>query len=176
MKNTKSYATVEEFQGKVGYLQGLTEKIIDSTRTIDNHANVMVGLNTAIFALVISMMLQVDHLRFVMSIVALFSFISAIAAIFAIRLPRIIARNNNYQKSLFHAPRIAQFKSVDEFSNALLATMASDDDLLKEYAREAYNLSKYYYMPKRKMLTLSRYFFLFGAITSSLFLLVEKIH
>jgi hypothetical protein len=165
---------IDELQGKVAYLQSLTEKIIDSTRTIDNHANVMVGLNTAIFALVMSMLFEADHLKLTMGIVALFSLLSAIAAVFAIRLPRLFSRKN-YPMSLFHTRRIAQFDSADQYAQELRNVIQSDGSLFAEYAREAYNLSKYYYTPKRRMLTWSRYFFLFGVITSALFLLLEKI-
>lgn len=166
--------TIDDVQGKVAYLQGLTEKIIDSTRTIDNHANVMVGLNTAIFALVISMLFEKETLRMTMGVIALFSAASAVAAIFAIRLPRIVARKG-HTMSLFHTRRIAQYESAEHYARALQKNLRSDDDVFTEYAREAYNLSKYYYIPKRRMLTWSRYFFLFGVITSSVFLLMEKI-
>ncbi len=166
---------IDDVQGKVAFLQGLTEKIIDSTRTIDNHANVMVGLNTAIFVVVISMLFEVDHLRFTLGVVAFFSIISAVAAVFAIRLPRLMS-HKDYPMSIFHTRKIAGFDSAEQYAQALHRTLYSEKKIFEEYAREAYNLSKYYYTPKRRMLTWSRYLFLFGVISSSMFLLLERMH
>lgn len=166
---------IEEFQGKVGYLQGLTEKIIDSTRTIDNHANVMVGLNTAVFALVISMLFEAEHLQLTMAVIAMFSVMSAVSAVFAIRLPHVIITKKKHHKSLFHARRIAEYDCAETYAKALHKVMHDEESLFVEYAREAYNLSRYYYMPKRRMLTWSRYFFIFGVVMSSVVLMVERI-
>lgn len=166
---------IEDFQGKVGYLQGLTEKIIDSTRTIDNHANVMVGLNTAVFALVTSMLFEAEHLRLTLAMIAMFSVLSAVAAVFSIRLPRIIVTKKKYRKSIFHARRIAEYDSPETYAHALREIMHNEKELFDEYAREAYNLSRYYYMPKRRMLTWSRYLFLFGVVLSSIALLAQKL-
>lgn len=171
----KNHSVVDELQGKGAYLQGLTEKIIDATRTIDNHANVMVGINMAIVVLIISMLFDVNHLKLTMGVVAIFSALSAISAVFAIRLPHALS-SQKHPESLFYARKIASFDCADDYAHVLRKTITNDDDLFREYAREAYNLSKYYYIPKRRMLTCSRYLFLFGVMSSSLFLLLEKLH
>ena len=166
---------IDDLQGKAGFLQGLTEKIIEATRAVDNHANVMVGINTALFALVITMLFQVEHLKATLGIIALFSAASAIAAVFAIRLPHILA-HKRHPESLFYARHIASYPSADAYAAQLRAVVADERELFRQYAREAYNLSVYYYLPKRRMLSWSRYLFVFGVVASALFLVLEKVH
>lgn len=166
---------IDDFQSKVNYLQGLTEKIIESTHTLDNTANVMVGLNTAVFALVTSMLFESEHLQITLGIIAFFCVLSIFFAVFAIRLPHILSNRKHHRKSLFHARRIAEYDCAETYAKALHKVIHNEEELFEEYAREAYNLSRYYYMPKRRMLTWSRYFFAFGVVLSSMVLLVEKI-
>jgi hypothetical protein len=172
----KSILTNEDFDSitSMSFLEGLTKKIIDATHTVDNHANVMIGINTGIFALVISKLFEIDTLRLTMGVVAIFSALSAIAALFAIRLPRIIAHKEREQ-SLLHAPRIAEFGSAEAYADELQKMIINDREVFRQHALEAYNLSKFYYLPKRRMLTYSRIIFIFGVMASGLFLLLEKL-
>lgn len=166
---------ITDLQGKSAFLESLNEKIVDSVRTVDNHANVMIGINTVIFALVISMLFEIDHLKLTIGMVAIFSALSTIAAVFAIRLPRSFFKKK-HPESIFYARRIAEYTSADEYARALRDVVTNEKEFFTQYAREAYNLSNYYYIPKRRMLTVSRYIFLFGVVMSSLFLLMEKLH
>ncbi len=159
----------------LGFLEGLTKKVIDAAHTVDSHANVMVGVNTGIFVLVISMLFEVDSLRLTMGMVAIFSALSAIFAIFAIRLPHVFGHNER-EKSLLHAPRIAEFGSAEAYADELQKMLDDDREIFRQHALEVYNLSKYYYIPKRKMLSYSRLFFLCGVMASAVFLLLEKLH
>ena len=157
------------------FLNELANKIIDATHTVDYHANVMIGINTAIFAFVVSKLFEADSLKLTMGIVAMCSAASALFAISATRLPRFFIKTK-HEKSILHAPRVAEFESADAYAKRLDKMLQSKDDVFRQHSLEVYNLSKYYYLPKRRMLTWSRYFFMFGVILSSLFLLLEKIH
>jgi hypothetical protein len=163
-------------QAIINFLEGLTNKIIDITHTVDNHANVMIGMNTGIFVLVISLLFKADVLRITLGIVAFFSFISAFCAILAIRLPHFFTRRYPHEESILHAPRISKFNSADIYATELQKIIKNEDEIFRQYSLEAYNLSKYYYVPKRKMLAWSRYFFVLGVMCSGLFLLLEKLH
>ncbi len=160
----------------IGFLENLSQKIIDATHTVDTHANVMIGVNTGIFIFVISKLFENDSLRITMGVVALFSACSIIAAMLAIRLPRIVTKRYCHEESVLHAPRIAKFGSADQYADTLKKMINNEDEILKQHSLEAFNLSKYYYKPKRRMLAWSRYFFLFGVMTSAIFLLMEKLH
>ncbi|MEA3323054.1 MAG: DUF5706 domain-containing protein [Patescibacteria group bacterium] len=159
----------------MSFLNNLSEKIIDVTHTVDTHANIMIGINTAIFAFVVSKLFEVDTLRITMGIVAIFSACSALAAVSATRLPHFFSKTK-HEKSILHAPRIAQFNSANEYAGALKKMTQSKDETFRQHALEVYNMSKYYYLPKRRMLAWSRYFFVFGVMLSGMFLLLEKLH
>jgi hypothetical protein len=165
----------EELQATVSFLDGLTSKIIDATRNIDNHANVLIGLNTGIFLLSINEVFQVDHLKLTFAVVAAFSALSAFVALLAIRLPKAVV-NKKHNESLFYARRIASFSSAKEYAKKLRQLLKNEDDFFEQYSLEIYNLSKYYYIPKRRVLSWARYIFVFGVILSGLFLMLEKLH
>ncbi|MEN8252546.1 MAG: hypothetical protein ABFQ53_03135 [Patescibacteria group bacterium] len=162
----------------VSFLEGLTKKTIDATHTVDNHANVMIGINTGIFIFVNSQLFVADSLHVTMGVVALFSAGSALAAVFATRLPRslLFFKRRSHEKSVLHAQQIAQFESANVYAEKLEEMMSSEKEMIRQHALEAYNLSKYYYVPKRQMLSLSRYLFVVGVLFSSVFLLMEKLN
>ncbi|PID51855.1 MAG: hypothetical protein CR972_04940 [Candidatus Moraniibacteriota bacterium] len=173
----RNILTGEDFDtmNTLTFLEGLTAKVIDAAHTVDNHANVMVGLNTGIFALVVSKLFEVNTLHLTMGVVAIFSAFSALAAIFAIRLPRFFGHKER-EKSILHTQRIAEFGSAESYADELQKMLDDDREIFRQHALEAYNLSKFYYIPKRKMLTYSRLIFIFGVMASGMFLLMEKLH
>ena len=177
MKDKKdNVQCVDNEKMTINFLEGLTNKIIDITHTVDSHANVMIGINTGIFALVVSQLFKTDTLKITMGVVACFSMISAFCAMLAIRLPRFFTKRYPHEESILHAPRIAKFNSANIYAKELQKMVKNEDEVFRQYSLEAYNLSRYYYLPKRKMLTWSRYFFVFGVMASGLFLLLEKLH
>jgi len=177
MENEKNNAKcINDDQVTINFLEGLSNKIIDITHTVDSHANVMIGINTGIFVLVVSQLFKTDTLKITMGVVAFFSMISAFCAMLAIRLPRFFTKRYPHEESLLHAPRISKFNSADIYAEELQKILANEDETFRQYSLEVYNLSKYYYLPKRRMLAWSRYFFVFGVMASGLFLLLEKLH
>jgi hypothetical protein len=159
----------------MNFLNNLSEKIIDVTHTVDTHANIMIGINTAIFAFVVSKLFEVDTLKLTLGVVAIFSAFSALFAVSATRLPHFFSKTK-HKKSILHAPRIAQFDSAESYADELQKMTQSKDEVFNQHALEVYNMSKYYYLPKRRMLAWSRYFFIFGVMASAMFLLLEKLH
>jgi len=177
MKELKSDVTrIDNGQVTINFLEGLSNRIIDITHTVDSHANVMIGINTGIFVLVVSQLFRVNTLKITLGVVAVFSVISALCAILAIRLPHFFTRRHPHEESMLHAPRISKFNSADLYAQELKTIVKNEDELFRQYSLEAYNLSRYYYLPKRRMLAWSRYFFVFGVMISGLFLLLEKLH
>lgn len=173
-KRKKLYVD-DDLEATTNFLQGLTEKIIDTTRNLDSHANVMVGINTGIFMLAVSEIFQVEHLKLTFGVVAIFSAVSAFIGLLAIRLPNMLV-NKKHKESNFYARSIANFPSAKAYSKKLREILSSDDAFFEEYSLEVYNLSRYYYIPKRRLLSWSRYVFVFGVMASAMFLLLEKLH
>ncbi len=162
----------DDLQGAVEFLNSTSEKIIDTTRNVDSHANVLLGLGMAVFALAINEMMTSEKLHITFSLIAFFSGVSSIVALLAIRPPRFLIKKGQ-KESLMYTREIASFESSEKYAQALKKTVSSDDSLFNEFATEIYNLSRYYYLPKRKLFSLSRNIFLFGVVLSLFVLLLE---
>ena len=165
----------DDLEATVNFLDGLTSKIIEATRNIDNHANVLIGINTGILLLAVNEVFQVEHLKLTFAVVAIFSALSAFIGLLSIRLPKVLV-NKKHKESLFYARTIAGFSSAKEYAKSLRKILEDEDDFFEQYSLEIYNLSKYYYIPKRRLLSWSRYIFIFGVIASVMFLMLEKLH
>lgn len=162
----------DDLQGVVEFLNSTSEKIIDTTRNVDNHSNVLLGLSMAFFALALNEMMTSDKLHITLSVVAFFSGVSSIIALMSIRPPRFLTKKGQ-RESLMYTGKIASFKSSKEYSKALQKMLIEDDCFFHEYATEIYNMSKYYYVPKRKLFSISRNIFLFGVVLGLFVLLLE---
>lgn len=162
----------DDLQGVVEFLNSTSEKIIDTTRNVDSHSNVLLGLSMAVFALALNEMMASDKLHLTLSVVAFFSGLSSIIALMSIRPPRILTKRGQ-RESLMYTGKISSFKSSKEYSKALRKSLSNDDCFFHEYAMEIYNLSRYYYIPKRRLFSLSRNIFLFGVVMGLFVLLIE---
>lgn len=170
-KDKKSFVD-DDLDAVVGFLAGTSAKIIDSTRNVDNHSNVILGLSMAIFALSVNELMTVEKLHMTLSVIAIFSGISSMVALLAIRPPRFLIKKGQ-EESLMYTRKIAGFASHKEYAEALREVLTSDEKLFHQYATEIYNLSRFYYIPKRKMFSLSRNIFLFGVVAALFFMLLE---
>ncbi len=157
----------------LSFLEGLSVKIIDAIHTVDNHANVMIGINTGVFIFVMTQLLAGEGFHFTLSVVAFFSVISVVCGLFAIRLPRFMGRVTR-ERSLLHTNRILEFGSAEAYADELQKMLVDDREIFRQHALEVYNLSKYYYTPKRKMLSYARLAFLCGVLASGVLLIIEK--
>jgi hypothetical protein len=176
-KEKKSFVD-DDLQAVVAFLEGTSAKIIDSTRNVDNHTNVLLGLSMGVFALSINELMTASHLHMTLTAVAIFSGISSAVALLSIRPPRFLIKKGQ-EESLMYTRKIAAFKSHKEYAKALREILTSDEKIFHQYAKEIYNLSRFYYIPKRKMFSLSRNIFLFGVVAALFFMLLEikfKLH
>lgn len=170
-KKQKEYVE-KDLQAVVAFLDGLSNKIIERTRNIDSQSNVLIGLSTGIFLLAINEMMNSERLHITLSLVAFFSALSAIVALLAIRPPSFMVLKGQKQ-SLLYTQKIANFSSAKKYATELKKILKRDEDIFHQYAIEIYNLSKYYYRPKRMLFAISRNIFLFGVISSLIILFFE---
>ena len=170
-KTKKDYVETD-LEAVVEFLDGLSNKIIERTRNLDAQSNVIIGLSTGIFLLAINEVMNSEHLHITLSLVAFFSALSAIVALIAIRPPAWMVLKGQKQ-SLLYTQKIASFSSAKKYSRELIKILNCDEDIFHQYAIEIYNLSKYYYRPKRKLFAIARNIFLFGVIFSLIFLFIE---
>ncbi|PIP28207.1 MAG: hypothetical protein COX29_02445 [Candidatus Moranbacteria bacterium CG23_combo_of_CG06-09_8_20_14_all_35_22] len=173
MKTKKEKDYVEkDLQAVVAFLDGLSNKIIERTRNVDSQCNVIIGLSTGIFILAINEVMNSDHLHITLSLIAFFSALSAIISLLAIRPPSFMVKKGQ-EESLLYSKKIADFESAREYSIELKKILKKDQDIFQHFSIEIYNLSKYYYRPKRKLFEISRNIFLFGVIFSLIILFLE---
>jgi hypothetical protein len=170
-KDKKSFVD-DDLQAAVTFLEGTSAKIIDSTRNVDSHSNVFLGLSMGIFALSINELITSSHMHMTLTVVAIFSGISSMVALLAIRPPRFLIKKGQ-EESLMYTRKIAEFKSYKEYADALREALTSDEKLFCQYAKEIYNLSRFYYIPKIKLFSLSRNVFLFGVLAALFFMFLE---
>ena len=113
-----------------------------------------------------------DHLHITLSLIAFFSALSAIVSLIAIRPPaRMVLKGQ--KQSLLYTQKISDFSSAKKYAKELREILKCDEDIFNQYATEIYNLSKYYYRPKRKLFAVARNIFLFGVIFSLIVLFIE---
>jgi hypothetical protein len=169
----KSYVD-DELQATVAFLSWLADKMIGSTRNVDAQANIVVGLSAGIFILAINELASTDKFHFTLIVVSIFSALSAIIALCAIRPLEFLMRKG-HEESMFFSRTISGFSTAKEYSKELVKIFKSDDEIFHQYGIEIYNLAKYYYRPKRNLYAYSRNIFLLGSIVSIVSVLVEFI-
>lgn len=167
----KSYVD-EDLQATVGFLGWLADKITDSTRNVDAQANIVVGLSTGIFVLAVNEIATADRFHWTLTFAAIFSAVSAVIALLSIR-PLAFMVKHGQEESMFFSRKISSFPNAKKYSEELIKILKTDDEIFHQYGIEIYNLSKYYYRPKRQLYALSRNIFLLGAIVSVVGIFLE---
>lgn len=167
----KSYVD-DDLQATVVFLGWLADKIVNSTRNVDAQANIVMGLSTGIFVLAVNEITTSDRFHYTLMFAAAFSAVSAIIALLAIR-PLSIMLKNGHEESMFFTRKISAFPSAKKYSEELIKILKTDDEIFYQYGMEIYNLSKYYYRPKRSLYAISRNIFLLGAVISIILVFME---
>jgi len=148
------------------FLSGILQKSGNFARHMDNQTNILVGLSFGIFILSVSQAITESELiSLPLLILAIFSLASALTALFAVIPPRIM-RKRGQKESLFYNKEIASFKSSDHYEKELSKVCYDFNRIIHQYALELYNLSNYYYQPKRRLFKCSRNLLLLGIFLS----------
>lgn len=162
-KSSPSKTELNDFSAK--FLEELVEKSYQFVLHLDTQTNILVGVSSAIFLFSISRFLEVTQdLTFL--ILAVFSAISALVGLFAIHPPRFM-RKRGQEESLMYHKHIVGFRSPKEYAQKLLKVIGDKKLVTEEFATEIYNVSKYYYRPKRKLFHLARNLLLLGILASA---------
>ncbi|MBI4433181.1 hypothetical protein HY632_00255 [Candidatus Uhrbacteria bacterium] len=151
-------------------LNAVLEKSTTRIQHIDTQINVLVGLSSALFVFSASQALATGYFFFLA--LALTGASAALLALFAIHPPRIM-RKRGQTESLFYNRTIESFPSAQAYAQHLQKLVGQSTALVEEYAREAYNLSKFYYRPKRELFRASRNVLLLGIVASCILFVWE---
>lgn len=154
----------DEFQGNVSFLGNILDKTSSFIQHMDTQINIIIGISSAIFLYSSSQTILANHL--VSPILSIFSAASIIIGLFAIHPPRFM-RKKGQKESLIYNKKISDYSSSTEYSAKLSEVLGDIDKIREHYAREIYNMSSYYYRPKRKLYRWSRDVLLWGIILAA---------
>ena len=141
-------------------LNGMLHKADSFAQHLDIQANILIGINLAIFLFSISLYRDnVDELFFL--VLAIVTGISTLVSILAIHPPRFM-RKRGQRESLFYNKKVAEFESSKKYIKAVQEIIKNRDNVTQEYLLEIYNVYKYYYRPKRKLFNLARNILIIG--------------
>jgi hypothetical protein len=171
-ENIKKMYVEEELEAVVIFLDGLVNRIVNSTRNVDTQCSVLIALNTTILALSLTAMAQNDRFHLALLCLAVGTTLSAVLALCAVRPPKFLVKDGP-EEGLMYTKRIVRYESAKEYSKDLIKILRHDEELFHHYAMEIYNLSKYYYRPKRNLYSISRNIFLLGIIFAVFFVFME---
>jgi hypothetical protein len=161
----------KNFEGIVIFLDGILEKTKDYAQHMDNQIQILVGITSAIFVFSATQFSEKGELFLL--VLALFSICSVITALFAIHPPRFMSKRGQ-RESLMYNKKIISFSSAKDYGEEILKTVKEPEAIFQQYATEIYNLSRYYYRPKRTLFHLARLIFLLGFIFSFLSFLFSR--
>ncbi|OHA62824.1 MAG: hypothetical protein A3E07_01765 [Candidatus Wildermuthbacteria bacterium RIFCSPHIGHO2_12_FULL_45_9] len=146
------------------FLDGLLSRAYDFAQHLDNQTSILVGVSSAIFVFSLSLVVEQQG-SFPFLILGIFAGCAALVGLFAVHPPKFM-RKRGQEESLMYNKSIAGFASSSEYGEALEKIVDDKRAVIHEYAKEIYNVSKFYYRPKRKLFHLSRNILLIGIIVS----------
>lgn len=152
-------------------LNGILHKADSFAQHLDTQANILIGINLAIF--LISISFYRDHVgEFFFLTLATITGISTLVSLLTIHPPRFM-RKRGQRESLFYNKRVAEFGSSTKYINAVQKITRDRKKVTEEYLLEIYNVYKYYYRPKRRLYNLARNILIIGIYFCALFFVLS---
>ncbi|MEK7103345.1 MAG: hypothetical protein AAB870_03290 [Patescibacteria group bacterium] len=156
-------------EAEVAVLVQTLQKINDFCQQIDSQTNILIGLSLAIFVFA-SSTLQGGNIQLYSLVLAIFAAISALIGILVMHPPQFM-RKNGGENSMMFIKTIARHTTAADYAQTLSKTLASREEIIRQFALETYNLSTNYYRPKRRLFNLAKDI-LFTGITLSLIIFI----
>ena len=175
-KKESSDELKSDFEVAVSFLDSILDRTNSLAQHIDNQIQILIGISSAIFIFSAGRLYgEGGKIELPLLVLAIFSIVSTISGLFAVHPPLSMREKGRIEslKSLMYNKRIISFPSSSEYGEELLKTIKNPEEIVKQYATEIYTLSKYYYIPKRKLFHLTRDIFFLGFIISFLVLILN---
>jgi hypothetical protein len=166
-KEFKNFNTIFTF------LDSVLDKTVSYAHHMDNQIQILVGISSAVFVFAATQFGEKGDLFLL--VLATFSIISAIVALLAIHPPRFM-RKRGQPESIMYDKQIISFSSSQNYTQEILKIVEDPDKILQQYATEIFNISKYYYRPKKTLFRIARTIFLSGFILSALIFIFERFY
>ncbi len=160
-----------DFGCSLAFLNGVLRKTTSFVQHLDTQINILIGISLGIFIFSASRFPgENGDISLAFLVLTIFSLLSTLVGLFAIHPPKWL-RKRGQDESLMYNKKISNFSSSAEYGDELLNVMSSQEEIVRQYAVELYNISKYYYRPKRNLFHIARRVFLLGIAISFILLL-----
>jgi preprotein translocase subunit Sss1 len=155
------------------FLEGIVQKHYSFSQHLDNQVNIIVGVSTAIFLFSLSRFLGGEG-NAPLLVLSVFSGVTLFVGLFAIHPPAIM-RKRGQEESISYNKKIASYKTSKEYWKALREVLDDKEEIIRQYATETYNVSKFYYRPKRKLFHLARNILVYGILITLVTFVIELV-
>jgi hypothetical protein len=155
------------------FLEGIVQKHYSFSQHLDNQVNILVGVSTAIFLFSLSRFLS-NGGEIPFLILAISSGVTLFIGLFAIHPPAFM-RKRGQEESISYNKAISAHVSSKEYWAKLRIVIDDKEEIIKQYATEIYNVSKFYYRPKRRLFHAARNVLVFGILATFVAFLVELV-
>jgi len=157
------------------FLSSALQKSSSFARHMDTQTNILSGLSFGIFILSVSQIRAEDGTIILpLLVLAVFSLFASLMALFSVLPPRFM-RKKGQKESLLYNKEIAGFQSSLKYHKELAEVSCSLNKITQQFALELYNLSRYYYQPKRRLFKYARHLLIFGISVSLIVTIFEFI-
>ncbi|QQG41895.1 MAG: hypothetical protein HYV90_01120 [Candidatus Woesebacteria bacterium] len=147
-------------------LNEVLHKINGNTEHIDIQVNNLVILGSALFAFSATGYISGGPtIHYYLLVLALFSSLSAVTGLLALNPPGFLDKRGQKDSKLY-THGIAGYKFQEDYYEAIKTMLADKEKTVEQYALEIYNLSKFSYLPKRKLFNLSKNLLIVGFLLS----------
>lgn len=157
-------------ESEIQLLEGILLRNHSYAKQLDTYANIMIALSSAIFIFSFSQ-LRIEQSLFWM-ILGLTTGLATILSLMMVRPPKTL-RKRGQQESLMYSREIVSFTSPQEYKRAIDKVLASRDEIINQYSKEIYNLTKYYYLPKKLLFRIAKGVLTTGISISLILFLLE---
>jgi len=157
----------QEFENEavVSFLIGAIDKANSMVQHIDDQTNIIIGVGTAIFVFATARYDSAGNNKLTFLILGTFAALSAIVGLFALHPPRFM-RKKGQGESLMFPTHIAGVSDIKAYTALMEKAVKSQTEVVAECSKELYNISRYYYVPKRSLYRRSRDLLMSGIVIS----------
>jgi len=153
------------------FLGSILQKITSITSQIDTQINIAIAISSAIFVFSATNLYDSARNPLYLLVLAGFSGMSTVFALLAIHPPSFMRKRGQAESIIYHK-KIEEHFSPDDYADSLQQAIKDRQATLHEYAREIYNVSKYYYRPKRILFNYSRNLLIVGFILTFIIFMI----
>lgn len=165
-KESSGYDPKKDLGAAVRFLVAILEKTRSMVLHLDTQTNILIGLSSGILLFAASRASFTSDGIFYL-ILATASACAAFIGLLAIHPPSRM-RKHGQTESLMFNKKIMSFSTYHDYENELAGVLGDQEAMLREFSQEIYNISRYYYRPKRFLFHLARNFLLWGLALSFL--------